>query len=310
MVKFKSLEVHCFAKINLFLNISHKRSDGFHEIQSLFQTVSLCDVLTLTPASTFKLIISNKSASFVRADLLEKNNILQTIFNYFATTFNITPLKIELNKKIPLGAGLGGGSSDAAGLILALNHLNSLSLSQETLEKIGSFFGSDVPFFIRGGLSYVTGRGEKIKPMVGDIPKFNVILIYPEIHIDTKKAYKENLIINKQLNFSQILRSYYIFPNSLNSKEIKKYIDKIAKFSYNGFEEKTLKAFPRIYALYTDLKQYSNYVLLSGSGSSVFALFEEKSKLGKIAKKLNKKYSNVYLLQTNDIGVFFSNYRR
>ena len=316
------MKVKCFAKINLYLNVSGKRPDGFHEIQSLFQTVTLFDTLTLSASDTFRLILSKRSAPFADAKLLQQNNLLEKVFNYFSNRFGVKPLQIELDKQIPLGAGLGGGSSDAAGLIQALNALNNLSLSVETLEKIGRLFGSDVPFFIRGGLASVTGRGEHIEPLavfskeqqppsrgqqLMSLPQLSLILIYPELHISTKEAYENNVTKNNRIDFPKIVASYRPSPTSTEGQTAEKYLDNIAKYLYNAFEEKTLKKYPAVFAAHKDLKKYSNYVLLSGSGSCVFALFSDEQSLKPVIKELKTKYKYVYWLQTDSpAGSFLS----
>ena len=285
------MKIQCFGKVNLYLNISHKRVDNFHEIQSLFQSISLFDTITLTLAPAFELTLSKQSAHFSYVNLLKKNNLLEKVFDYFSVHFKVKPLKVDLNKQIPLGAGLGGGSSDAAGFMHALNKINDLSLSLENLEEIAKNFGSDVPFFIRGGVAKVTGRGETINSLP-PLPKFYLILIYPETHISTQEAYQNNVIKNDKIDFDQIVEQY------LEAKTV----DKIAPISYNAFEEKTLKKYKQVFSAYNDLKKYSDHVSLSGSGSSVFAFFPQDEDLTNVVQKLKLKYNHVYWLRTNDRG--------
>ena len=295
------MRVTCFAKINLYLNVAGKRVDGFHEIESLFQTISLFDTLTITPADMFELTLNSQSAGLANSKLLQKNNLLEKVFDYFFTQFKIKPLKVDLNKQIPLGAGLGGGSSDAAGFMHALNKINHLSLSPQRLEKIAALFGSDVPFFIRGGIAQVSGRGEIIKQLPL-FPKLHIILIYPQIHISTKEAYEEHVVRNNKIDFNHVVRQYADFPINANDSEMKKYVDKIAKFSYNGFEKKTLTKYQEVFSAYSDLKKYSDYVLLSGSGASVFAVFSKEKILDNVSRELKHKHKHVYCLHTNDKG--------
>ena len=214
------LSVFCPAKVNLFLNISLKRNDNYHSLQSLFHTVNWYDKLILNKQKKFQLIIDPQSKIKSKTEHydLQKNNLLETIYQYFVENYFITPISITLIKNIPLGAGLGGGSSDAAGLIHAINELFNLSLSLETKQKIGFLFGCDIPYFLTGGLAWVSGKGEKIfslpSPFVKQ--KKNVLLFYPNTFVSTAKAYQKYVTF-KRLNFKKKKKRIDCFFNTVKT---------------------------------------------------------------------------------------------
>src|SRR6056297_2257661 len=159
--------IKCFAKINIFLGIFSKRNSGLHELGSVFQNITLFDILDIVKADQYQLIIDSSSpVAAVTADYnLYRNNLLCRIYQYFRERFRIPPVQIKLKKCIPVGAGLGGGSADAAGFITALNKLYKLNLSRKKLSLIGQYFGADIPFFFTGGRAAVEGTGEYIRPI-------------------------------------------------------------------------------------------------------------------------------------------------
>lgn len=303
------MKIDCFAKVNLYLNISNKRQDGFHQIQSLFQTISLCEQLIIEPSRNFSIELLPESASFADANLLLKDNILDKVYRYFKSHYGVNGINIRLNKQIPIGAGLGGGSSDAAGLIVALNKLNNLALSICEMEKIASIFGSDVPFFIKGGSAIVTGKGEVIENFMDfeakkakKPPILYLVLIFPDQPINTKEAYALNVELNDNVNFEAIVQQFVNFPAAGDEIAIKTYVDKIANLAYNGFQSKTLNKYPAIYKAFKDLRKYSNYVLLSGSGSSVFAIFHTETDSQIAIDGLRSQYKYIYKQHTTSKG--------
>ncbi len=148
------------AKINLFFRILYKRADGFHEIASLYQAINLCDALHIIPSEQDVLTCSDPSLA-----MDEKNLVCKALSLFREKTGILEGVSIHLEKKIPMQAGLGGGSSNAAATLFALNQIFSAKLSQKDLEELGAFLGSDVPFFFSKGTAYCTGRGEKLQEM-------------------------------------------------------------------------------------------------------------------------------------------------
>ncbi len=182
---FEAMHLTAPAKINLSFEIVGKRPDGYHDIRTVMQTIDLCDHLYFAHADAFSL-----TGSLVCPD--DANIIVQTVrvLERELKTGHF-PVHIVLQKMIPLGSGMGGGSADAAATLLALNYMYRLQLSQETLTKIGVEIGSDVPFFIQGGKCLVEGRGEKVTPMPMDAPGTQYLVFRPHKRLTTAAAYLE-----------------------------------------------------------------------------------------------------------------------
>jgi len=171
------------AKINLSLSVLGKRPDGFHDIESHFVTITLADTLTLEPASEFQFTCSDAALPY------DDGNLAVRAARRFFETVRVTPaVRIHLEKKIPHGAGLGGGSSDAAAVLRGLNTLHGSPLAPETLHALAAELGSDVPFFLAGGSALCRGRGELIKP--APFPhRLPLLLVKPAFGVPTPWAY-------------------------------------------------------------------------------------------------------------------------
>ena len=264
------------AKINLFLKITGKdEKDGYHFIYSLFDPVSLYDRLD------FKII--NKKGIFIddklkKLKIKKEKNLIYKAAKLIYELKNIQKgIKITFYKNIPDGSGLGGGSSDAAITLIALNKIFKLNLTKKKLLELAKKLGSDVPFFIYGKRAYVSGKGDCIRP-VSNKKKYWYIIVVPELKISTKDAYnwydkqakkmltynKNNIIINK------------------------------SKLNYNDFENVLLKKYNVLKIIKKELQKYSNNgkVSLSGSGSSIFALFETKKEAISCFKTVKRKLKN------------------
>ena len=250
--------VNCPAKINLFLQINNKRSDGYHNLQSLFLPINLHDVLHLKKSSSFSLNVVGKYQHQITT-----TNIISEIWQYFINNFAVNSnLTITLEKNIPVGAGLGGGSSNGSAFILALNQLFSLNLSTEKLLEISLKFGSDLPFFIIGKPAFVFGRGQEIVPITKPLPKLPILLINPQINLSTAKVFANNI------NFSQPLALDYLqnlsFANLLALG--------------NNLQDSAIKLAPQIGEVLSCLKKFQPLsAAMSGSGSSCFAVFDNQT---------------------------------
>lgn len=185
------LSIKTPAKVNLFLNIRRLREDGYHEVATVMQAVDLFDVLHIRP------VLEKPELYFSSSDpelgQNPKDNLVVKAWRLFFKTVPVPPLGLEvhLDKHIPKQAGMGGGSSDAAAMLLALNHLTHAGLSVEQLRQLGARLGSDVPFFITGGVALATGRGEIIKPLRVDPPyQLPMVIVVPKhLAIPTAEAY-------------------------------------------------------------------------------------------------------------------------
>ncbi len=253
-----SFSVKCFAKINLFLQINSKRSDGYHNLQSLFLPINLHDVLHLKKSSSFSLNVVGKYQNQITT-----TNIISEIWQYFINNFALNSnLAITLEKNIPVGAGLGGGSSNGSAFILALNQLFSLNLSTEKLLEISLKFGSDLPFFIIGKPAFVFGRGQEIVPLTKPLPKLPILLINPQINLSTAKVFANNI------NFSQPLALDYLQNLSLTN----------LLALGNNLQDSAIKLAPQIGEVLSCLKKFQPLsATMSGSGSSCFAVFDNQT---------------------------------
>jgi 4-diphosphocytidyl-2-C-methyl-D-erythritol kinase len=254
------LKVPSFAKVNLGLYVQGKREDGFHYIESIFQTISLKDMLYFKLGGEGIRIKSNNP------DLPEgPSNLIYKAANCFKNeeTKNLG-VEIKIDKKIPIGAGLGGGSSNAAVTLLTLNRLLKYPKKFEGLMENAKSLGSDVPFFLRGGTAFVTGRGEKIK-WEKDIPRIDFLLAISPFSISTKDAYemwdnKEKQDLTNE-DLSLILRKM-----QEGEKEILRKLK-------NSFEGIILGKYPQLKYIMKKLNRFKPInVLLSGSGPTVYAI--------------------------------------
>jgi len=272
-----SIKLKAPAKINWFLRVLGLRKDGFHEIRSLMQKVTLFD--TLTFAESEDLTISDTSG------IPPQDNIVYQAALILKDKYGVKEgASICIDKKIPMGAGLGGGSSDAAAALVGLNKLWSLHLSIEELCKAGERLGSDVPFFLFSPISLVYGRGERITPRKAVKP-LSLLLVKPSISVSTAWAYKELSASRKEaVNSPELTKkadkvnNIEHFIRSIEQSDI----SNIAGYSgavLNDLESVTLKSFPVIAGIKEKLcKEGSIFALMSGSGSTVFGVFESLEK--------------------------------
>ncbi len=274
-----AISVSAYAKINLHLEVLNKRVDGFHNIASVFQPISLCDELLIeeTPNSSKCNVFSPLF------DLPEENTITKAYSEFAEFTGVTSAVNVKLIKNIPVGAGLGGGSSDAAALLLALNGIFNTKLSSEELKNIALKVGSDVPFFIENRTSIVTGRGEIIKPFPLQ-PSYFGVLVFPEIHSSSKTAYSLLKKTEQDKTGSTIdLENYYCQ-------------DCCDWAFFNSFEEVLFEEYPKIKKLKQDiLLNGADFALMSGAGSSVFGLFKDEKHAKRAYFELLRQYKSVFL---------------
>ncbi len=274
-----AISVSAYAKINLHLEVLGKRSDGFHDIISVFHPISLSDELLIEEIPR-----SSECNVFSPLYKLPEENTLTKAYSEFVSFTGIDrAVNVRLIKNIPVGAGLGGGSSDAASLLLVLNRIFDAGLSNEELKRIALKVGSDVPFFIENRASLVTGKGEKMKP-VSVKPAYFGLLVYPEIHSSSKIAY--SLLKRDELSsgFSSINPEDYCYQDCCDWP------------FFNSFEDVLFKEYPKIKELKQELlANGANFALMSGAGSSVFGLFKDEKKAELAYLKLLKQYKSVFL---------------
>ncbi len=260
------IRIRSFAKVNLALAVLGKRPDGFHEIRTVFQTIDLHDELEIRPAMKLEL-----SCPDLPSLPKEENTVWRAAVALARAANPSSGAGITLKKRIPAGAGLGGGSSNAAAALLGLDRFWGLSLPEDELHGIAAAIGSDVPFFLRGGTALGIGRGEEVFPLP-DMRPTHVVVIYPGVPIATGAAYQA---------LSLILTSRQGVPN------IQGFCGRLADDAdgaagiFNDFETSILPAYPQVKEAKDFLiERGATAALLSGSGSSVFGFFvDEESAL-------------------------------
>ena len=241
------------------MKILSKREDGFHNIETIFHRINLFDEIEIIETD------KNIEVEIISGNLInDKNNLCfkaaEYLNNFCGTQKGVL---IKLKKNIPIGAGLGGGSSDAATVLLALNNLWNLNLSIDELNKIAIKIGSDVPYFLNYNSAFATGRGEVLNYFKIDLP-FWILLVNPGINISTAEAYQS--------------------LSNLKNRKIKSLpkfsIDNLNEILSNDFEDVILNNFSEINKIKSDLINFgAKFALMSGSGSSVFGLFENENQV-------------------------------
>ena len=293
MATLAAIRVRCPAKVNLGLWILGRREDGYHEIDTILQTVALEDELTLEPApSGFALETRGLPIPPGGPNLVEQ---AWDLISEQAAKSKFGGIRARLTKRIPIGAGLGGGSSDAAGLLAGANHLLALGLSGPELKSLGARLGSDVPFFFQGGTARATGRGEKVRQLC-PIEPFWAVLVSPPIAISTTWAYGRS--------------RFYLTPESSGANLLALAIGSrgwgaVADAMHNVFEDVVLPEFPSIAELKRSLIGSSAMkALLSGSGSTIYGVARSFDEAMRAAKGIAGRGVDVRVVRTLERGVF------
>ena len=270
----KFIDIKAPAKINIGLDILSKRDDGFHNLTTLFYPIhDLYDTLLIERSEKFEFVCKNKNVPDDDTNLVVKAKKLLENF----TKKNL-PAKIELIKRIPSQAGLGGGSSDAAAALISLNEMFTLGIKYETLLNLALELGSDVPFFLKSKPSIGSSRGEILEP-VNLLIENPILIINPGINISTRNAFAQIVPKNKPTNFKSIIHDGRL-NYSLASEILK-----------NDFENTVFSVYPEIeYIKKTCLDAGALISFLSGSGSTVFAFFEDEKDAQRVQNLLPSKY--------------------
>lgn len=242
------------AKINIGLNVVEKRPDGYHNLETIFYPVKLSDALEIVRSDKTEF-----TASGIPIEGDPENNLVLKAYRMLETDFDLSPVKIHLHKKIPFGAGLGGGSADAAFALKMLNELFSLGLSHAVLEGYASKIGADCPFFIQNKPTFAHGIGNQFQEITLDISAFWIVLVKPPFSVSTPEAYR--CIKPQKSNFD--LRNIANLPIEDWKNNIR-----------NDFESSVFPIYPRIAEFKQQLYNAGAlYASMSGSGSAVFGIF-------------------------------------
>jgi 4-diphosphocytidyl-2-C-methyl-D-erythritol kinase len=260
-------------KINIGLRVLEKRMDGFHNIESVFYPLTLCDALEMRPLKegTTKITITGIDSN-ISSKELDKNTCIKA-YNILRQDFpQIKEINIHLDKAIPTFAGLGGGSSDGSYALKLLNFVFKLNLTNEDLLSYAQKIGSDCMFFINNKPAFVSGKGEKIKEINLSLKDYYVVLIKPNINISTKEAYSE---VDNNKKETTPLSSL----SSLETLDIKYWKKELV----NDFEEPLFRKYPLLRQTKEMLyEKGAIYSQMSGSGSTIYGLFEKEVDLKRI----------------------------
>lgn len=274
------------AKINLMLDVLHKRADGFHEVEMIMTMVDLADRLELSELRRDSIIISSQ-AGYIPLD--EKNLAFQAA-RLIKDRYNVqSGVHIHLDKRIPVAAGLAGGSSDAAATLRGLNRLWHLGIPMQELQELGAELGSDVPFCVTGGTALATGRGEKLIP-IANPPQCWVVLAKPPINVSTAEVYgrvrSNNIVVHPSAREMQ---------DAIEAGDFGAVCNKLG----NVLEDVTLKLHPEVQQLKEAMvKLGADGVLMSGSGPTVFGLVSKQSKVARIYNGLRGFCKEVYAVRS------------
>jgi 4-diphosphocytidyl-2-C-methyl-D-erythritol kinase len=274
-VSAEKINVPAFAKVNLGLRVHGRRPDGYHEISTVFQTVSLRDTLSFQAAAdgSLNLVCSDPSIPD------DNSNLVLRAASALRERFGVSQgARVELEKVIPAGGGLGGGSADAAVTLAALATLWGIETDAGELAETGARLGADVPFFLTGGTALGTGTGTDIRPLE-DAPQMHLVIVAPGVHVSTAEAYgalgapaltKVGALVNLSVS-----RTEADFPDSL------------CDVWSNDFEAVVVRLHPEIGRARERLVgSGAARVMLSGSGSSVFGVFESKGEAERASEAL------------------------
>lgn len=260
------MKLRAHAKLNLYLEICDRRSDGYHNLRSIMQRIQLHDVLFFRPAPQDEL--------FTRGKPMHETNLVVRAVNLLRQYKTFPGVRIELQKQIPIGSGLGGGSSDAATTMLGLNKLFKLGLSNKQLQQLGSTLGADIPFFMQPSAALVTGTGTEITP-IPEIDLKYILLARPDGRISTAKVYAslqpEDYV--DQPNFDEFMQNWK---------------HGILGTSVNHLEAPAFRLAPEIQALKNGLLATSAQTcMMSGSGNVVFAVYAGAEELQRARKQIS-----------------------
>ena len=283
----KEIEIDSYSKINLTLNILGKRQDGYHNVETIMQSINLADRIFIKEEKEgVKIKCSHPLVPVDTQSLTYRS--AEKILNRYRIKKGV---KIEIDKKIPLASGMAGGSANSASILVGINKLFALNLSNKDLREIGEELGMDVPFCIQNGTALAYHKGEKVTPLPPINPPLWIIIINPGFEIPTKWAYNNlDLGLIKREKNSTIAMLKALKEGGLEG---------IAKNLFNSFEGLVIKKYPEIGKIKDRLVEEGALgALMSGSGPTVFGIAQNKEQALKIYKKLKSEYKSIWVVHT------------
>lgn len=277
------MKLNAYAKINLMLNVVKKRPDGYHDVDMIMQSISLCDIITLD--KTFSGIELSGTGKLV----YDETNLAYKAARLFFDTAGIRGgVRIHIDKRIPMCAGMAGGSTDAAAVLSGLNTLYSCPLSRAVLLKISASLGADVPFCIMGGTVRATGIGN-VLTAIDPLPRTELLVVKPPVSVSTPQAYAGLDLVNAP------------HPDTEAATEAIRggHMEELYSLMANTFEYSIFKEAPEIAGIKQKMLSLgARASLMSGSGSAVFGIFEDSDLLKKALNEFSCKYREVYIAHT------------
>lgn len=271
------------AKVNLSLELVGKRADGYHELASVMQTVSLCDVVELEPAEGIGLECDLPGLA------VDGSNLAWRATELMCREYGLPGARIRLHKEIPLGGGLAGGSTDGAQVLLGMNQVYGLGLTTAELVPLALELGADVPFCLEGGTQLAAGVGERLSPLAA-CPELRLVLVNPGFAVDT----------------GQVYRQYDLMPLQKPAGMTERMVRALAAGSpaliqeslYNGLEPAAFTLFPKLWEIKEELSGLGLAALLCGSGATVLGVAADKKRAAIAAEALRGKYPFVQAVTT------------
>lgn len=287
-----SIELKSRAKINLSIDVLGKRPDGYHLVEMIMQTIDLFDIIKIFSLNEDKIIIRSNSKDIPT----DSSNIVYKAASLMKREFNIKRgIEIYIDKNIPVAAGMAGGSSNAAAVLVGLNKLWNLNLNKNKLKELGLQLGADVPFCIEGEASLAENIGEKLTNIHGLSQDVFILVCKPELFVSTKEVYEaiDSKIIEKRPDNKLLIE--LLKENN---------IELLSKNMYNVLESVTKEKYPVIEEI--ERVMINNNALgsmMSGSGPTVFGLYNNKHDAEKCKKILLENFKQVYLVKSHKKGV-------
>ncbi|WP_300277201.1 4-(cytidine 5'-diphospho)-2-C-methyl-D-erythritol kinase [Peptacetobacter sp.] len=286
------MKVKCRAKINLSIDILGKLENGYHLVEMIMQSIDLYDILDINERNDGKIILTSENKEIP----LDETNIIYKAATLLKEEMNIKKgAEIVIDKKIPVAAGMAGGSTDAAGTLIALNKIWKLNLDEKQLKEIGFKLGADVPFCISGGAVLAENLGEKLTNIKGLDDNLFILICKPELFVSTKEVYNKF----DMSNVSKRPNNKYLIE-CLEKNDTKS----LAKNMCNVLEFVTSSMHPEIEDIENTIKKTNVLgTMMSGSGPTVFGIFDIKEEAEKAKKELLKKYKQVYVVRSAERGI-------
>ena len=287
-----SITLKSRAKINLSIDVLGKRQDGYHLVEMIMQTIDLYDLIEINEKDNDQITIKSTSDEIP----LDCNNLVYKAANLIKKTFNIDKgVEIHIKKNIPVAAGMAGGSSNAAAVLVGLNKLWNLNLSNQQLEEIGLKLGADVPFCINGGAVLASGIGEELTPIKGLTKDVCILVCKPDLFVSTKEVYEciDSKDIDKRPNNKFLIEC-------LKNEDTRQ----LAENMFNVLEGVTVDKHPVIQQI-KDIMTNNRALgaMMSGSGPTVFGLYENREDAVKCKAILEKQFKQTFVVACEEKGV-------